>query len=671
MAYLPVLLVLPLLAVSDSHVGSYPAAAGMRSDDLPRWGYTPEDYVAALAKLDFEAVKTDLTAFMTQSQDFWPADYGHYGGLLIRQAWHCAGTYRSSDGRGGCDGGSQRFGPSLSWEDNANLDKSKTLLWPIKEKFGLGLSWGDLIILAGNVAIESMGGPVLGFCAGRVDAADGSQDELLGPTARQESLFPCPVNGDCKAPLGPDTVGLIYVNPQGPMANPIPRLSAGQIRDTFGRMGMNDSETVALIGGGHAFGKTHGACPEGPGPSPQEDPTRPWPGKCGSGKGKDAYTSGLEGPWTTNPTQWDNSYFKHLQSLTWELYKGPGNKWQWRVQNATGALSGIMMLTTDIALLEDPEGSYQKLVREFAEDAAKLDHAFAHAWYKLATRDMGPVTRCLGKDVPPAQPWQYPLPAPSQPQAKLSKVRAEVVKMLNRSKTESAEGFFSAVPFARLAWRCASTFRATDYRGGCNGARIRFSPEKDWPVNKGLDQVLESLQLIQDRFAGRGLPWADLIVLAGNTAVEELGGKKMQFCSGRSDAADGQGSHDLDLDLQPKSWATVRESFERMGLSAREMVVLSGGARALGFAGAQLSNSYLTRLLGIGHAASETDLMFKFDPVLAAITQEYASDNGLFLEDFAQAWTKVMDADRFKGPRGNVCARLSEPLSDRESHLRR
>ena len=313
----------------------------------------PVAYVAAAKALDWEAVKEDIKTALTDSKDFWPADDGNYGPFMIRQAWHCAGTYRTYDGLGGCDGARQRFDPERSWEDNTNLDKSKKILAPIKEKYGVGLSWGDLIILTGNVAIESMGGPVLGFCGGRIDDDDGTDSLLLGPTPEQEEHFPCPVEGDCKAPLGQGQLGLIYVNPEGPKGNPDPVLSAPNIRDVFGRMGMNDTETVSLIGGGHTFGKAHGACPLGAGPSPMEDEANPWPGKCGSGKGADTYTSGLEGSWVANPTQWSNDYFTNLADNHWEVYKGPGDKNQWRASNGTA--DGIMMFTTDVALINDPE----------------------------------------------------------------------------------------------------------------------------------------------------------------------------------------------------------------------------------------------------------------------------------------------------------------------------
>lgn len=339
-----------------------------------------------------DQIIADLEALMTKSQDCWPADYGHYGAFFVRLAWHCSGTYRQSDGKGGCGGGRQRFEPERSWPDNTNLDKARALLAPIKEKYGHSLSWGDLFTLAGSVGIKSVGGPFQNACLGRMDSTDGTDSLDLGPTPEQEKVAPCEVQGHCKKPLGSTTVGLIYLNPEGPVVqgpdgtwapNPDPAESAKDVRDAFGRMGMNDMETVALIGGGHAIGKTHGACPEGAGASPAEDPENPWPGKCGTGKGKDAFTAGFEGPWTTTPTKWGNEYFRVLQNSTWEKHKGPGGHWQWRIKDATGPLAGVMRLTSDVALLHDTE--YAKIVKTFAEDQAVFDQTFAEAWHKLTT----------------------------------------------------------------------------------------------------------------------------------------------------------------------------------------------------------------------------------------------------------------------------------------------
>jgi catalase (peroxidase I) len=367
---------------------------------------TPE-YQDALKSLDIAAVQNDVKALLTDSQEFWPADYGNYGPFFIRLAWHCSGSYRSTDGRGGCSGGRQRFEPERSWEDNTNLDKARRLLGPIKEKYGLGLSWGDLMVLAGTTAVEAMGGPTLGICMGRVDDENGARSDDLGPTPIQEKFAPCDDPGNCSAPLGTTTVGLIYVNPEGPMGVPLPQESALEVRDTFGRMGMDDRETVALIGGGHSFGKTHGACSAGPGLAPDETEamglnpdTQAWKGLCGTGKGADTFTSGIEGPWTSNPTVWDNDYFKNLMKHDWEVHTGPGGHHQWRVADeeerntweakapgASGGVENIMMLTSDIALKEDP--TYLPIVKEFAEDPSKLDEAFAAAWHKLTTRAFG------------------------------------------------------------------------------------------------------------------------------------------------------------------------------------------------------------------------------------------------------------------------------------------
>jgi catalase-peroxidase len=466
----------PFLAAQAA--GNAPAPAPAHSSltrRLAQEDAAVDAYYAALQEVDFDAVKADLRTLMHTSQEAWPADWqdvgGNYGPFFVRLAWHSSGSYRTSDGRGGVDGGRQRFNPEQSWEDNTNLDKARELLWPIKERYGAGLSWGDLIVLAGTTAIEDMGAPILGFCAGRIDDVDGSASAPLGPTQYQEELYPCEVNGNCSAPLGSIKVGLIYVDPVGHLGNPVPSLSVEDIRDVFGRMGMNDTETVALIGGGHAFGKTHAACPAGAGPNPYEDPENPWPGNCGTGKGNDTYTSGLEGPWTTSPTLWDNQYFHNLLDYTWEKHLGSGGNWQWRVSNTSAEqpLSPIMMMTTDLALLEDD--LYLELVNRYADDLGYLEDQFKHAWYKLTTRDMGPVSRCFGDSVPPPQPFQFPLPDPL-PEAQLADFDSvkqylvdNILYVPNTNVLSMDAGGYGPL-FVRLAFQCANTFRQTDYLGG-------------------------------------------------------------------------------------------------------------------------------------------------------------------------------------------------------------
>lgn len=681
---------------------AHPPVPGMHQ--LDNFDAPASGFAEALAAVDFDQVRTDLKDLFTSSVDAWPSDYGNYAPLFVRLAWHNSGSYRTSDGRGGVEGARQRFEPERSWADNTNLDKARSLLWPVKKKYGLGLSWGDLIVLAGNTAIESMGGPVLGFCAGRVDDADGSASAELGPSPEQELREPCPVNGECETPLGSTTIGLIYLNPEGPMAKPLPEKSALEVRDTFGRMSMNDTETVALIGGGHAFGKTHGACPSGAGPSPKEAPENPWPGLCGTGKGKDAFTSGFEGPWTTNPTRWDNSYFKNLVDFEWEAHKGPGGHFQWRVKGATpplapgpaGGQQEIMMLTSDISLTKDPQGVYQKIVQTFASDLSAFEHAFAHAWYKLTTRDMGPVTRCFGKDTAPPQPFQNPLPPPPPPAqlANFSDVRSDLVAMLQTSaprlsaEDEQANSTYGPL-MVRLAWQCASTFRQTDHLGGCNGARLRLEPEKSWPANAYLDQALTLLKPLKMKY-GEGLSWADLIVLAGNTAIEQAGHMTLSFCGGRTDASEGSGSRFLAprVDGSTKSADELRSAAALMGLSLREYVALVGGGHSLGskhvhrsgFVGAWtsaptlLSNDYFDTLLSetwVSYTAEggkpqykalgkelymlPSDLLLKYDPEMLAIAQEFASDEDVLKRQFASAWTKLMNADRFASSTANLC----------------
>ncbi|CBN74802.1 Catalase is an enzyme, present in all aerobic cells, that decomposes hydrogen peroxide to molecular [Ectocarpus siliculosus] len=444
----------------------------------------------------YEAIQADIVSMFVDSKDFWPADFGNYGPLFIRLAWHCAGSYRASDGRGGCDGGRIRFFPEHGWADNTNLDKALTLLQPIKLKYGDAISWADLITLTGDMAISSMGGPILGFCAGRQDDDSGYDSLELGPTPEQEATAPCAVNGTCELPLGTSTVGLIYVNPGGPMGVPDPEASAPQIREVFSRMGMNDTETVALIGGGHAFGKVHGACPSGPGPDPFDAPEAPWPGTCGDpdsatfGRAENTFTSGFEGAWTEEPTVWDNSYFVDLLEYDWIQAESPAGNIQWipvLKEDATETdVPDIIMLTSDVALLMDPE--YLAIVEEFAADQYALDIAFSNAWYKLVTRDMGPHSRCVGTDVPPPQEFQLPLADTPKDLPSYSGAKEAIGRILSEESTY-------APLFVTLAYQCASTFRSTDYMGGCNGARIRFPPQSEWASNAGLSTVAQMVAL--------------------------------------------------------------------------------------------------------------------------------------------------------------------------------
>jgi catalase-peroxidase len=557
----------------------------------------------------------------------------------------------------------------------------------------VGLSWGDLITLAGTTAIEDMGGPVLGFCGGRIDDHNGADSLPLGPSDVQQAVAPCDVNGNCTEPLGSTTVGLIYVNPEGPMGNPIPEESAPQIRDTFGRMGMNDTETVALIGGGHAFGKTHGACPLGAGPNPHEDPANPWPGNCGSGVGNDTYTSGFEGPWTTSPTVWSNQYFHNLLDYDWEKYIGPGGHWQWGPVSVNGSeVPEIMMMTSDVSLLTDPE--YLALVQFYADNMEEFERQFSHAWYKLTSRDMGPATRCIGDEVPPPQPFQYPLPPPPEALPNFDNVAADVYTVMYTPDDAvlpmDSTGSYGPL-FVRLAWQCANTYRRTDYLGGCNGARIRFSPQIDWYANSYLDQALELLQPVKDKY-GDSLTWADLIVLSGGVALEDaasLAGVKIvvPFVGGRSDATSGDTPSYLESPLTggqtDDDIITMEDVNTILGLTAREYVVLVGGGHSIGqmhynrsgfVSGswttkpAQLDNEWFTNVLNLDYSETgnddhleytavassgevlymlKTDMNMRFDAEYRALVQEYASNATLFYKDFVGAWTKMMNADLF------------------------
>ncbi|MCL4652752.1 catalase/peroxidase HPI [Burkholderia multivorans] len=576
------------------------------------------NYAEAFKQLDLAAVKRDLHALMTTSQDWWPADFGHYGGLFIRMAWHSAGTYRIADGRGGAGGGQQRFAPLNSWPDNANLDKARRLLWPIKQKYGRNISWADLLILTGNVALESMGFKTFGYAGGRPDTWEpddvywGSEKIWLelsgGPNSRYSG------NRELENPLAAVQMGLIYVNPEGPDGNPDPVAAARDIRETFARMAMNDEETVALIAGGHTFGKTHGAGPASSvGPEPEaaalEQQGLGWQSTFGTGKGKDAITSGLEVTWTSTPTKWSNDFFKHLFSYEWELTKSPAGAHQWVAKDAEAVIPDAFdpakkhrptMLTTDLALRFDPE--YEKISRRFYEHPDQFADAFARAWFKLTHRDMGPRSRYLGPDVPAEELlWQDPVPAVDHPLIDEADIAALKAKVL-------ASGL-SVSQLVSTAWASASTFRGSDKRGGANGARIRLAPQKDWEVNRPaeLAAVLETLEGVRKAFndaqtGGKKVSLADLIVLAGAAGVEQAAKSAgvtvtVPFAPGRTDASQEQTDVHAMAVLEPvadgfrnylkrkfktPSEALLVDKAQLLTLTAPEMTVLVGGMRVLG-----------------------------------------------------------------------------------------
>ena len=574
------------------------------------------DYAAEFKTLDLEAVRQDLYALMTDSQDWWPADYGHYGPLFIRMAWHSAGTYRIHDGRGGGRSGTQRFAPLNSWPDNGNLDKARRLLWPIKKKYGRKISWADLMILAGNCALESMGLETFGFAGGREDVWEPEEDIYWGPET--EWLGDERYSGDRELdnPLGAVQMGLIYVNPEGPNGKPDPLAAAHDIRETFGRMAMDDEETVALIAGGHTFGKCHGAGDAAcVGPEPEaagiEEQGLGWTSRHASGRGADAITSGLEGAWTPNPTQWDNGFFDMLFGYEWELTKSPAGAWQWTPKDVadkdlvpesdgSGKRVPTIMATTDLSLRMDPV--YEPISRRFHENPDELAEAFAKAWYKLTHRDMGPYSCCLGALVPDEpQIWQDPVPAVDH-----ELVEAEDIALL---KKEMLDQGLSIQELVRAAWASASTFRGTDRRGGANGARIRLSPQKDWDVNdpEELDKVLSSLLAVRESFNeaqtnGKCVSLADLIVLGGCAAVEkaaEAAGHSVNlpFTPGRTDATEEQTDAAAFDVLEPKADGfrnyiaigkqhspaeLLIDKAHLLTLTAPEMTVLLGGMRALG-----------------------------------------------------------------------------------------
>ncbi len=577
------------------------------------------DYAKEFKTLDLNAVVKDLHALMTDSQDWWPADFGHYGGLFIRMAWHSAGTYRIGDGRGGAGAGQQRFAPLNSWPDNVNLDKARRLLWPIKQKYGRKISWADLMVLAGNVALESMGFKTFGFGGGRADTWEPETDVYWGPEGKWLADDRYSGDRDLLSPLGAVQMGLIYVNPEGPNGNPDPLAAARDIRETFRRMAMNDEETVALIAGGHTFGKTHGAGPaDNVGPEPEgatiEDQGFGWKSKFQSGKAGDAITSGLEVIWSTTPTKWSNNYFENLFNYDWELTKSPAGANQWRPKNGAGdgtvpdphdpsKRRAPSMLTTDLSLRFDP--AYEKISRRFLEHPDQFADAFARAWYKLTHRDMGPIARYLGPLVPKEiLPWQDPIPAVDHPLVSEQDVAALKAKILASGLTVSQ--------LVSTAWASASTFRGSDKRGGANGARIRLAPQKDWAVNQPaqLAKVLQTLEGIQKEFngaqtngsKGKKVSLADLVVLAGDAAIEKAAKAagydvRIPFTPGRMDASQEQTDVEAFEPLEPNAdgFRNYLNGKQRLApeellidraqllrLTAPEMTVLVGGLRVLG-----------------------------------------------------------------------------------------
>ena len=674
------------------------------------------DYRAAFSEVDYDALKKDIEAAMLDSQDWWPADWGNYGGLFIRMAWHSAGTYRTGDGRGGTREGQQRFAPQNSWPDNGNLDKARRLLWPIKQKYGNAISWADLMILAGNVALESMGFETLGFSGGRADVWEPQENVYWG--AEKEWLADERYEGDreLENPLAAVQMGLIYVNPEGPNGNPDPVLAANDIRETFGRMGMNDEETVALIAGGHTLGKTHGAGPaDHVGVAPEgaaiEEQGFGWKSSYKSGKGADAITSGLEVIWTKTPTEWNQGYFKSLFNNEWELTKSPAGAHQWVAKDAGEIFPDAFdenkkhrptMLTTDLSLRFDP--AYEKISRNFMDNPDAFDAAFARAWFKLTHRDMGPSTNYIGPEVPAESfIWQDPVPAVNHPL-----VNARQVKAL---KADIAKSGLSNEDLVFVAWSSASTFRGSDNRGGANGARIQLEPMRSWECNNPdrLGRVLAGLKEIQDAFNASNAPTqislADLIVLAGNHAVEQAAAKAgvtvdVPFTPGRTDATQENTDVNSFAVLEPmadgfrnyqtKEYTLTTEELlvdkaQLLTLTAPEMTVLVGGMRALDAnvdgnphgvftdRPGTLSNDFFVNLLDISTkweptddsaltfvgrdrttgeerwTATRADLVFGSHSELRALAEVYGSADAedKFVQDFVDAWTKVMNLDRF------------------------
>jgi len=675
------------------------------------------DYAAAFASLDLAAVKADIAKVLTTSQDWWPADFGHYGPLTIRMAWHSAGTYRIHDGRGGSGSGQQRFSPLNSWPDNVSLDKARRLLWPIKKKYGQSISWADLMILAGNVALESMGFKTFGYAGGRVDAWEPEDDVYWGPETTWLGDERYAGDRELEKPLAAVQMGLIYVNPEGPNGEPDPLAAARDIRETFKRMAMNDEETVALIAGGHTFGKTHGAAPDNhlapnPEASPLEEQGLGWKNSFGTGKGDDAITSGLEVTWTYHPARWDNEFFHILFAYEWELMDSPGGAKQWRPKNGEGSNLVPLahdssqhreprMLTTDLALRFDP--SYGPISRRFAEDQDAFADAFARAWYKLTHRDMGPKVCYLGPEVPSETLiWQDPLP-----EAVGEAIGETEIATLKERVLASG---LTVAELVSTAWASASTFRGSDKRGGANGARIRFEPQRNWEVNNPaqLTTVLTTLEGVKADFNGssaRQVSLADLIVLAGGVGVEQSAKDAgfyvaVPFTPGRVDALEEQTDADAFTYLEPVAdgfrnyngpLATLPAEYHLIDkanlltLSAPEMTVLVGGLRVLGanYDGSShgaftetpgvLTNDFFANLLDMGTKWAEldpgknayrggdyftdepkwvgtrADLVFGSNSELRAVAEVYASDDAKkkFVDDFVAAWTKVMNLDRF------------------------
>ena len=656
------------------------------------------DYRDEFLKLDYKSLKDDLNALMTDSQSWWPADYGHYGPFFIRMTWHAAGTYRTGDGRGGGGTGAQRFAPLNSWPDNGNLDKARRLLWPIKQKYGNQISWADLLILAGNVAIESMGGKTFGFAGGRPDIWHpeediywGAENEWLGDK-RYEST-----RQSLENPLAAVQMGLIYVNPEGPNGNPDPLLSAQDVRETFGRMAMNDEETVALVAGGHTFGKAHGAGdPELVGTEPEGAPIEEmgfgWSNANGSGHGVDATTSGIEGPWTANPTVWDNGYFDLLFKYEWQLTKSPAGANIWHPVDldeadmapevdGSGKKVSPMMTTADMAMITDPD--YRKISKRFHENPSEFSDAFARAWFKLLHRDMGPKSRYLGPEIPEEDLiWQDPIP------------KGNANFDIKALKSDIAKSSLSVTEMIETAWASASTFRGSDLRGGANGARIRLAPQKDWEANKP-KQLKAVLDVLEPLAAKHEASLADTIVLAGCVAIEKVSGREVPFNPGRGDATQEQTDVESFAVLEPladgfrnyqKADFTVSpeemmlDKAQLLNLTATEMTVLLGGLRSLGVSASEhglwnqkveLSNSWFNTLLDMSVKWSETginsyeatdrvsgkvtrtasrcDLVFGSNSQLRAIVEVYAQNDNSdkFISDFISSWVKVMNADRF------------------------